>query len=137
MTEPIPRSPAWLQERVPFRDNLLFFLLFSGPPTFRVRDTEASLYSEIDLAIIIQLFVWGLAGIWVFCNLVKMRSTGGYRLKITAAHAIAIIFILMLWVSTFVSLAPPLTAVKVYQITVEFLFTWMRTHSRQLSTGCP
>jgi hypothetical protein len=125
MPEPIPRSSAFIQESIAILDNVFFFLLFSGPPTFRVRDTEASLYGEIDLAIIMQLLVWGSAGIWVLYNLAKMRSKEEHGLKITTVHVIAIVFVLMLGVSTFVSLAPPLTAVKVYQIIVEFLFTWM------------
>jgi O-antigen ligase len=125
MTDSISASPVSIQERVRFLDNLFFLLLFSGPPTFRVRDTEASLYGEIDLAIIVQLLVWGLAGIWVFYNLATMRSKNSFRLELRAPHVFAIVLILLLGASVFVSLAPPLTAVKVYQIAVEFAFTWI------------
>jgi O-antigen ligase len=125
MTNSISTSASSVQNRVRFLDDLFFLLLFSGPPTFRVRDTGASLYGEIDLAIIVQLLVWGLAGIWVFYNLAKMRSKNAFRLQFKAPHLIAIVLILLLGTSVFVSLAPPLTAVKVYQIAVEFLFTWI------------
>lgn len=104
-------------------DNVVFFLLFSGPPTFRVRDSEASLYGEIDLAIVVQLLVWSFAGIWVAYSLYRVKAIRTFALS--RAHVLGIGLIVLLACSTFVSLAPPLTAVKVYQMAVEFLFTWL------------
>jgi len=104
-------------------DGFLLFVLFSGPPTFRVRDSDASLYGEIDIAIVVQLLVWALAGVWVAYRLYRLNAIRTFT--ISKAHLIAVVLIVLLGCSTFVSLAPPLTAVKVYQMAVEFLFTWL------------
>ena len=104
-------------------DTLFFFLLFSGPPTFRIRDSDASLYGEIDIAIVLQLLVWVLAGLWVGYCLYRVRAIRTFT--VSRVHVSGIALIVLLACSTIVSLAPPLTAVKVYQIAVEFLFTWL------------
>ena len=110
--------------RVPFFENVLFFLLFSGPPSFRHRDNDSSLYGEVDTAIIFQIIVWGVAGLWVCYRFWRGRT----KLTFTPTHNIAAVFIALLWTSTFVSVAPALTAVKVWQVTVEMLFCWIFLH---------
>jgi O-antigen ligase len=119
-TQPLARIVHW----VPFFDNALFFLLFSGPPSFRHRDSEASLYREIDWAIVFQLVVWGVAGVWVYYRFWRARPKGNFWALFTPTHKIAAVLIVLLWTSTFVSIAPSLTAVKVCQVTIEMLFCW-------------
>src|SRR5512135_997693 len=47
---------------------LLFFLLFSGPPKFRIRDAEASLEGLIDWSILLNIVAWIAGGLWVWSN---------------------------------------------------------------------
>jgi O-antigen ligase len=124
MSDSNTQSLARIVHRVPFFDNALFFLLFSGPPSFRHRDSEASLYREVDWAIVFQLVVWGVAGVWVYYRFWRARPKGNFWALFTPTHKIAAVLIVLLWTSTFVSVAPSLTAVKVCQVTVEMLFCW-------------
>jgi O-antigen ligase len=118
------RSLVRVVHGVPFVDNALFFLLFSGPPSFRHRDNEASLYGEVDWAILFQVAVWAVGGVWVYYRFATARSNGKLWDIFTPTHKIAILVIVLLWASTFVSVAPPLTAVKVCQVSIEMLFCW-------------
>jgi hypothetical protein len=119
-----PTSPAQRIYRIPFFDDLLFFLLFSGPPSFRHRESAASINSEIDIAIAFQLAVWGIAGLWVGYRFWTLSGRRIFWSRFTSTHKIATIFIGLLGISTFVSFAPALTAVKVYQVAVAMLFCW-------------
>jgi len=102
---------------------ILFFLLFSGPPSFRLRDPSDSLESVIDPIVIFQSSVWVIAGVWSLFQLRKefedKSATLGRPLKL------GLLMILFLALSTFVSEAPLLTAFKVGQILVSLLFTWV------------
>jgi hypothetical protein len=102
--------------------TILFILLFSGPPKLRIRDSEASLYGEIDFAIVAQALVWLLAGCWVAYQLWCIHGRKRPRLRFSLSQRLAVAVILFLGLSTFVSVAPLVTAFKVYQILVEFLF---------------
>jgi len=124
MSGPPPTSPARPIYRIPFFDNLLFFLLFSGPPSLRHRDSAASIHSEIDTAIAFQLAVWGIAGLWVGYRFWTLSGRRIFWSRFTSTQKLATIFIGLLGMSTFVSFAPPLTAVKVYQVAVAMLFCW-------------
>lgn len=119
------RSLAQFVYRVPFLEAALFFLLFSGPPSFRHRDSQASVYGELDAAVVFQLAVWFAAGLWVCYRLWKLRTNNTFWNRFSSTHKIALILIVLLGTSTFVSLAPGLTAVKVYQLIVEMLFCWI------------
>ncbi len=98
-------------------------MLFSGPPKFRLRDPTASLYGEIDFSIVVTMLVWGLGGAWVFYQLTRTYSQKHLRLQFWLPQKVAALTILFLGASTAVSLAPAVTAFKVYQILVAFLFT--------------
>ena len=124
MSELNTHSLARIVHRVPFFDNVLFFLLFSGPPSFRHRPDETSLYGEVDWAIIFQISAWGLGGLWVYYRFWRARPKGNFWAIFTPTHKIAAALIVLLWTSTFVSVAPPLTIVKVCQMTIEMLFCW-------------
>ncbi len=119
-----PRKPVFTRQRAGFFAGLLFLLLFSGPPKFRVRDAAASLYGEVDLSIVVSVVVWGLGGLWVSYQLCRVYySRKRLRLRFWLPQKIAVLVILLLGASTAVSLAPQVTAFKVYQILVAFLFT--------------
>jgi O-antigen ligase len=124
MSETLSTSPARPSYRIPLFDNLLFFLLFSGPPSFRHRESAASIHSEIDAAVAFQLAVWGIAGLWVGYRFWTLSGRRIFRSQFTSTHKIATVLIVLLGISTFVSFAPPLTAVKVYQVAVAMLFCW-------------
>ncbi len=118
-----PHKPASFEQRPGLFAGLLFLLLFSGPPKFRLRDPMASLYGEVDLAIILNIAVWGVGGLWVLCQLWGIYSGKRPQLRLWLPQKLAALVILFLGISTFASLAPLVTAVKVYQILVAFLFT--------------
>src|SRR5207245_2630548 len=42
-----------------------FLLLMSGPPKFRVRNTQELVSGSLDFALIIQIAVWLFAGLWI------------------------------------------------------------------------
>jgi hypothetical protein len=50
-------------ERPTLCAGLLFFL-FSGPPSFRLRNPEDSLEGVIDPTVVLQISVWIVAGVW-------------------------------------------------------------------------
>ena len=125
MSDLQPTLPDRRTYRIPLFDSVLFFLLFSGPPSLRHRDSGASINSEIDLAIAFQLAVWGIAGLWVCYRLWTLGGTRILWSRFTSTHKTAIVLIGLLGASTFVSFAPALTAVKVYQVAVAMLFCWV------------
>jgi hypothetical protein len=102
---------------------MLFVLLFSGPPKFRYRDPLASLYGEVDFAIVANVAVWIIAGFWVAYQIWLIYAGQRPRLKFWFGHKVALGVIFLLAASTLVSLSAPVTAFKVYQVLVEFLFT--------------
>jgi hypothetical protein len=107
--------PGWTE-------TALFFLLFSGPPSFRLRDPEASIEGLIDPSVILQVSVWVIAGIWTLHQFRK-NSRGGSPLEVGLPGKLGIAMIVFLSVSIFVSEAPQLTAFKVGQMVVTLLFT--------------
>lgn len=103
---------------------VLFFLLFSGPPSFRLRDPTDSLEGVIDPTVVFQVSVWVVAGIWTLYQLRKeFRAQSPITLGLPGKLGLLMIFFLGL--SSFVSEAPLLTAFKVGQILVSLLFTWL------------
>ena len=103
---------------------VMFFLLFSGPPSLRLRDPGDSLDSVIDPTVIVQSLVWVVAGIWTLFQLRK-DSRRGCPMWMGGPDKLGILMILFLGLSTWVSEAPLLTAFKVGQMLVCLLFTWM------------
>jgi len=101
----------------------LFFLLFSGPPQFRLRDPTASLDQTVDVVILVQAVVWIVAGAWVAWHLYSIARRG--RIHWGALQKLSLLFIAIAGVSVAVSVAPLLTAFKVFQMAVGMLFTWL------------
>ncbi len=103
---------------------ILFFLLFSGPPSFRLRDLTDSLDGVIDPTVVFQVSVWVVAGMWTVFQLRKeFRARSPIKLELP--DKIGLWMILFLGLSSFLSDAPLLTAFKVGQILVSLLFTWL------------
>jgi O-antigen ligase len=111
-------------KRPPLLTVLLFSLLFSGPPSFRLRDPGDSLESIIDPSVVFQVSVWVVAGIWSLYQLRK-EFRAGFPMALGLPDKLGLLMILFLGLSTFVSEAPLLTAFKVGQILVSLLFTWI------------
>jgi hypothetical protein len=99
----------------------LALALFSGPPKIRIREGDASASGEIDLAVAVQLVVWLIAAAFVIKRLVDPKL----KLKLTVIHRIALVLLTVIGTSAFVSMAPLLTAVKAFQVVIEFFFLWM------------
>ncbi|MCI0539901.1 MAG: hypothetical protein L0Z50_32240, partial [Verrucomicrobiales bacterium] len=76
--------------------TLVFLVLLSGPPKFRFRDAEASLYGELDLATILNVLVWCVGGFWVAWQVWQHASGKRPPLKVTATHLWAMVFIALL-----------------------------------------
>jgi hypothetical protein len=103
--------------------RILFFLLLSGPPKFRLRDPSESLAYTFDWAILLQVIVWGVAGCWLFLDTsyeTTAETTGQSRLS--SLQTLSLILIALLGVSVFFSDAPVLSAFKVYQLGVTVAF---------------
>jgi len=103
---------------------VLFFLLFSGPPSFRLRDPSDSLEGVIDPTVVFQVSVWVVAGIWTLYQLRK-EFRARSPIKLGLPDKLGLWMILFLGLSSFLSDAPLLTAFKVGQIFVSLLFTWL------------
>lgn len=117
-------ASAFRRERPTVFVILLFFLLFSGPPSLRLRDPNDSLESVIDPTVVFQVSVWVVAGIWTLYQLRKeFRARSQITLRLP--DKLGLLMILFLGLSTFVSEAPLLTAFKVGQMLVSLLFTWL------------
>jgi O-Antigen ligase len=117
-----PLAP--LRQVTPFL-TMLFLLLFSGPPKFRIRDAEASVYGELDPVAILQVVVWLVAGAWVARELWLSHKGKRPPLLFTKVHKLSALLIALLAASAFTSLAAPLTLFKTYQVAIEFLFCLM------------
>ena len=104
--------------------SILFVLIFSGPPTFRVRDPDASIRGDVDYVVLLHLLVWGLAGVWV-CYQVVGRRLGQRRtvLQLWVPQKIGLVLVVCLGISALVSPGFALTLFKVYQILVMLLFS--------------
>jgi hypothetical protein len=114
---------------------LLFVSILSGPPRFRVRDAEASLRGDLDWVVILHIAIWALAGLWILCQLGKRYQSGRPLLRLQLTQILALVMILVLAASSFISAAPALTAFKVYQMLVSMLFTQIFTERFGLWTS--
>ncbi|MCB7128703.1 MAG: hypothetical protein J3T61_04120, partial [Candidatus Brocadiales bacterium] len=102
-TRPIRRGKAWAKPG--FVASVFFLLLFTGPPKFRFRDAEASLYGELDFASIMQILIWGVVGAWTGWQFVRRWTRGIRPVRFRGVYSSAILFVLVLGASTFVSFA--------------------------------
>jgi O-antigen ligase len=97
--------------------------MFSGPPRFRIREPEASLRGDIDSVVVLHIVVWGLAGAWVLFQIGKPGNAKRLLTRLSATQKLGMAMIFLLAVSALISKAPPLSAFKIYQMAVCFLFT--------------
>jgi len=103
--------------------RILFFLLLSGPPKFRLRDPSESLGSVIDWAVALQVIVWGVAGCWLLLDRsYDFDNDAVKRPRWSSLQILIFIFILLLALSVCFSEAPALSAFKVYQLAVTVAF---------------
>ena len=113
----------FLYKRPTFTAATLFLLILSGPPRFRIRDGGASLRGEIDWVVILHVVVWGLAGLWVLLQIGKLFQAKRPLLRLRLPQILGLSAVIGLAVSIPTSVAPFLTAFKVYQMLVSLLFT--------------
>ncbi len=109
--------------RPTFTYRILFFLLLSGPPKFRLRDATDSLSYTLDWAILLQVIVWGVAGCLLFFDTsYQTRAEAADRSRTSSLQTLSILLISLLGVSVFFSESPGLSAFKVYQLSVTVAF---------------
>ena len=89
-----------INERPAFLATLLFFLLFSGPPSLRLRDPLDSIEGLIDPSVMFQVSVWAAGGIW---TLYQLRKELHARTPLGLADRLGLLMIFFLGVSVFVS----------------------------------
>ena len=102
---------------VSFAWTIQFLLLMSGPPKFRVRDTQDLVGGSLDFALIAQIAVWLFAGLWIAWDLRKNPLP--LRKSI---HGTVLLFFLALLLSLTKTKFVALTAFKLYQIAITILF---------------
>lgn len=120
-------GPSFRGNRPTLFVALLFFLLFSGPPSFRLRSPEDSLEGVLDPTVVLQVSVWIVAGIWSLYQLRK-ELRGRPPMILGLPNKLGLTMIFFLGLSTFVSVAPLLSAFKVGQLLVSLFFTWIFVH---------
>lgn len=101
-------------------DNVMFFLLFSGPPKFRIRDINDSLDSIVDWVVLLHVAVWSFAGLWIVTKLWFSKTK--IELNFSMPEKLGLWLVASLSVSAFFSDGPALTGFKVYQLLVTILF---------------
>ena len=112
--------------------QLLFLLLFCGPPKFRVRDPESSLYNEVDWVVVLHLLVWGAAGLWLLWHFVRyIRARKGFVALTTSAKA-AILLGGCLLLSAYASGYQTLVVFKSYQFLVSVVFAAVFTYEYRI-----
>jgi O-antigen ligase len=116
-------KPRIVYQHATFATTLLFLLMFSGPPKFRIRDVEASLRGDVDWVVVLHILVWGLAGAWVLFHIGKRGRAKLLLKRLRLPQKLGLAMILCLAVSAVISKAPALSAFKIYQIAVSLLFT--------------
>jgi O-antigen ligase len=115
--------PSFVFQHANLAATLLFLLMFSGPPRFRIREPEASLRGDIDSVVVLHIVVWGLAGAWVLFQIGKPGNAKRLLTRLSSTQKLGMAMIFLLAVSALISKAPPLSAFKIYQMAVCFLFT--------------
>jgi hypothetical protein len=101
-----------------FVDLLVFLLLMSGPPQFRVRDPAASLRGETDAAILFKLAVWGCGALWLFVRLYPLLVERGIVPRFYPPQTLSALLVLVLSAGIVIAPGPALTAFSVFQIAV-------------------
>jgi O-antigen ligase len=104
---------------------VIFILLFSGPPMFRIRDASDSLEGAIDYAVVLRLLVQIAGGLWVVYKWHERSRNGwGYLpFKLRLPQKLGLAAIACFSLSIFVSAGPALSAFKVCEMLVSLTFT--------------
>src|SRR4030095_11550046 len=117
----VAHAPNWFE-------SLLFVLLMSGPPKFRLRDPLASLEGAIDLVVVLHLVVWSCGALWVLARLYPGVVRRGIVPPVNPAQALGALFILALTLSAWQSPGILLTVFTLGQLAVMLGFVWVFTH---------
>jgi O-antigen ligase len=115
-------SPRSIYQQAGFAVTLVFLLIFSGPPKFRIRDPEASLRGDMDWVVVLHIFAWGLAGAWVFFEIGKHARTRPLLKRFSLPQKLGLAMILCLALSAVISKAPALSVFKIYQMAISLFF---------------
>ena len=103
--------------------RILFVLLLSGPPKFRLRNPSASLDYTVDWVILLQLVVWSIAGCWVLYNRNAWSGSNvPKRWRFSELDLLSILLFALLSLSVMFSEAPAFSAFKIYQLVITFAF---------------
>jgi O-antigen ligase len=113
----------FIYRRATFTATLLFLLIYSGPPRFRIRDGEASLRGDMDWVVVLHILVWGLAGAWILLQILKRDRAKLLLARLRMPQKLGLVMILLLALSAAMTKAPALSAFKIYQMAVCLLFT--------------
>ena len=119
-------SPSWSA-------TILFFLLFSGPPMFRMRDPNASLEGVIDPIVVMQVSVWIIAGLWTLLEVHRCSKVQALTVSVGGKLGLGMALLLCLSVPT--SEAPALSAYKIGQMLVSIVFTWLFVERYGIATS--
>ncbi|HEY2461744.1 MAG TPA: O-antigen ligase family protein [Candidatus Acidoferrum sp.] len=105
--------------------TVIFLLLFSGPPMFRMRDPNESLEGAIDYVVVLRLIVLVIGGMWLLYQWRTRRKAGmrGLPFAITSLQGLGLALVACLAVSVFVSASPSLTGFKVCEMLISLSFT--------------
>lgn len=117
-TAPEFAKPTWV-------DVAVFLMLFSGPPRLRIRDATASLRGETDAAILLRLFVWGAAFVWLIARLYPFLLIRGTVPRMSLPQVLGGVLAIVLAAGIYLAPGPQLTAFAVYQLLVMLCFSWL------------
>jgi hypothetical protein len=121
MTQTARAIVAAIPSQVPsLWDKVVFVLLLSGPPKFRLRDPTDSLDNIVDWVVLLQIAVWGIAALWIASKIWLSRTK--LQLKLSNVEILSLVLAVCLLLSLPISDGPVLTAFKVYQLGVTVLF---------------
>jgi len=94
---------------------VLFVLIFSGPPKFRVREGGAGVTEGLDLALIIQIGVFIAVGFYLLLQ--------GRKIQLDLPQKLAVVLLGTFFISAFHSEYPAYTIFRAFQATVLFWFS--------------
>jgi hypothetical protein len=113
------------QTRPSWGTTILFVVLFSGPPMFRIRDPNESLEGTVDYVVILHLLVLIAGGLWLLYQWRKRFREGRGKLlfKLRLPQKLGFAVVAFLFLSIFVSTSPALSTFKVCEMLASLAFT--------------
>jgi len=94
---------------------VLFVLIFSGPPKFRVREGGAGVTEGLDLALVVQIGIFIAVGFYLLME--------GRRIQLDLPQKLAAALLCTFFISAFHSAYPAYTIFRAYQATILFWFS--------------